>query len=114
METTDYTSAKRKVKNLLYTIYCAGFSHGSNEGDFPEHGTFEAFERLIKGESPLLDKISYGIEDKVQCLIDFEEVNDSKKALIRELDVLLNGEEGASKQASLCDIVSQVRTMLKK
>lgn len=29
--------------------------------------------------------------------------------LVRELDVLLNGEEGAAKQASLCDLVSQVR-----
>jgi hypothetical protein len=28
--------------------------------------------------------------------------------LVRELDVLLNGEDGAAKQASLCDIVSQV------
>lgn len=29
--------------------------------------------------------------------------------LVRELDVLLNGEAGAAKQASLCDIVAQVR-----
>lgn len=29
--------------------------------------------------------------------------------LVRELDVLLNGEHGAAKQASLCDIVGQVR-----
>lgn len=28
--------------------------------------------------------------------------------LVRELDVLLNGESGAAKQASLCDIVAQV------
>lgn len=28
--------------------------------------------------------------------------------LVRELDVLLNGEAGAAKQASLCDIVAQV------
>jgi hypothetical protein len=29
--------------------------------------------------------------------------------LVRELDVLLNGEAGAARQASLCDIVAQVR-----
>lgn len=29
--------------------------------------------------------------------------------LVRELDVLLNGEQGAAKQASLCDIVAQLR-----
>ena len=30
--------------------------------------------------------------------------------LVRELDVLLNGEEGAAQQASLCDLVSQLKT----
>ncbi|WP_219097618.1 hypothetical protein [Pseudomonas sp. UMAB-40] len=34
--------------------------------------------------------------------------------LVRELDVLLNGEAGAADQASLCDIVAQVRLARKK
>lgn len=37
------------------------------------------------------------------------EAKDDVDRLVRELDVLLNGEEGAAKQASLCDIVGQVR-----
>jgi hypothetical protein len=36
------------------------------------------------------------------------EVLVSHRQLVRQLDVLLNGEEGAAKQASLCDIVCQV------
>jgi len=36
------------------------------------------------------------------------EVLVSHRQLVRELDVLLNGEEGAAQQASLCDIVCQV------
>lgn len=36
------------------------------------------------------------------------------KRLVRELDVLLNGEAGAADQASLCDIVAQVRMARKK
>ncbi len=40
---------------------------------------------------------------------DYEEALESNRVLVRELDVLLNGEDGAAKQASLCDIVSQVR-----
>ncbi len=40
---------------------------------------------------------------------DYEEVLADHRRLVRELDVLLNGEAGAAKQASLCDIVSQVR-----
>lgn len=34
------------------------------------------------------------------------------KRLVRELDVLINGEDGAARQASLCDLVAQVRAML--
>lgn len=40
---------------------------------------------------------------------DWKEVDDAHKRLVRELDVLLNGKDGAAQQASLCDIVSQVK-----
>jgi hypothetical protein len=40
---------------------------------------------------------------------DYEEVLADHRRLVRELDVLLNGEEGAAPQASLCDIVAQLR-----
>lgn len=36
--------------DTLFTIYVAGFNHGANEGPFPEHGVFQSFERLLKGE----------------------------------------------------------------
>ena len=38
---------------------------------------------------------------------DYEEVLADHRRLVREMDVLLNG-DGAAKQASLCDIVAQV------
>ena len=37
---------------------------------------------------------------------DYEEVLAGHRRLVRELDVILNG-DGAAKQASLCDIVGQ-------
>ncbi|MGL4460247.1 MAG: hypothetical protein ACRCUB_17975 [Plesiomonas shigelloides] len=40
---------------------------------------------------------------------DMDETLQDHQRLVRELDVLLNGEEGAAQQASLCDIVAQVR-----
>lgn len=40
---------------------------------------------------------------------DYEEVLAENRRLVRELDVLLNGEKGAAKQAKLSDIVSQVK-----
>lgn len=36
---------------------------------------------------------------------------DSINPLVRELDVALNGSDGAARQAALCDIVSQVRAV---
>ena len=34
--------------------------------------------------------------------------DDDVNCLVRELDVLWNGESGAAKQASLCDMLSQI------
>ena len=45
----------------------------------------------------------------IQRIVDQEEVIADMRRLTRELDVALNGEEGAAPQASLCDIVSQVQ-----
>lgn len=43
-----------------------------------------------------------------ELVADHEEVHRDHRRLVRELDVLLNGEAGAAKQASLCDIVGQI------
>jgi hypothetical protein len=41
---------------------------------------------------------------------DYKVMLEDHKRLVRELDVAINGEAGAAKQASLCDIVAQVRS----
>lgn len=61
-------NSKTKVTltiSVLMNVYNAGFNHGVNEGPLPEHGTFEAFHRLIRGESPLLDGACCEIQDKI-------------------------------------------------
>jgi hypothetical protein len=45
--------------------------------------------------------------DKIRAEIE-QEASDYRR-LVRELDVALNGEAGAAQQASLCDLVAQVR-----
>jgi hypothetical protein len=45
-------------------------------------------------------------------IADYEEVLADHRRLVRELDVALNG-DGAAKQASLCDIVAQVKNIAK-
>jgi hypothetical protein len=42
---------------------------------------------------------------------DYEAVLTDHRRLVREIDVLLNGEAGAAKQASLCDVVAQIVTL---
>lgn len=41
---------------------------------------------------------------------DYEAVLEDHRRLARELDILLNGERGAAAQASLCDIVAQMKS----
>jgi len=60
---------EQEIKNLLYTIYSAGFDHGINQGPFPKHGTFDSFNRLLIGESPMEDDTRYSIKDKVDKLL---------------------------------------------
>lgn len=44
-----------------------------------------------------------------KAVAEFEAYRDEHRRLVRELDVALNGEVGAAQQASLCDLVAQVR-----
>lgn len=42
---------------------------------------------------------------------DYKDAFEDKKRLCREIDEILNGKDGMSKQASLCDLVSQIRDL---
>lgn len=42
---------------------------------------------------------------------DYEDVLADKRRLTRELDVAMHGEEGAAKQASLCDLIDSAMHM---
>lgn len=49
-----------------------------------------------------------------QVVNDYEEVLTDYRRLTRQIDVIINGEEGAAKQASLCDVVAQLRDIFKE
>lgn len=51
--------------------------------------------------------------DLKRRIIELESVISDHNRLVRELDVLINGKEGAAEQASLCDIVAQLRSSIK-
>lgn len=42
-------------------------------------------------------------------IADYEEAFRDHRRLVREIDVIINGEAGAAPQASLCDLVGQIQ-----
>lgn len=71
------------------------------EVKFPEQWSYEMVTyaaHAINSHDELLELL------QAHC-----KAQDDRAKLVRELDVLLNGEDGAAIQASLCDIVAQVK-----
>lgn len=88
-----------------------------DEGKARSTESYNEFKEALKGLEPNEDNWvtlqvlpgSYIIAPGETTPKDYEEVIADHKRLVRELDVMINGEEGAAKQASLCDIVSQMK-----
>ncbi|AEY69648.1 hypothetical protein PEp14_00059 [Erwinia phage PEp14] len=49
------------------------------------------------------------IDDLNEIVVGYQDAQENTRALTRQLDVILNGEDGAAEQAALADIVSQLR-----
>jgi len=56
-----------------------------------------------------IEKLRDAYNDDLISRAEYELVIADHRRLTRELDVALNGEAGAAKQASLCDVVGQVK-----
>ena len=48
---------------------------------------------------------------QAERIADYEDAMADKRRLAREIDVAMHGEEGAAKQASLCDLIEPARMM---
>ncbi len=46
-----------------------------------------------------------------EAIASDEQTSEEHQRLVREIDVIINGEEGAAEQASLCDLVGQIRQL---
>jgi hypothetical protein len=64
--------------------------------------------RLVKHIKALRSRV----EELERLCADHEEVHADKRRLVREIDVIMNG-DGAAKQASLCDLVHQIEALTK-
>jgi len=105
----DKIEGKKDVISLLHKIYVAGYEHGDNQGSFPEIGMFDAFNRLIVGESPLLDGAFYDIKDKVDDILSkFDSGEDENKSSYSIDEVKIMLEKQRESTASSLGISSAV------
>ena len=73
-------------------------------------GKLEDLPIIAQGHMKLqLDSITKALDDQKR---DYEEVLEDRDRLVRRLDVALHGEEGAAKQARLCDLVSIIEARI--
>ncbi len=86
-----------------------GIDYGSEKGD-------HTVATLWNRKSGVVQEIDVELAEYIQEIqaaldvaeaqnADLKEVLEDKRRLTRELDVAMNGEEGAAAQASLCDLV---------
>lgn len=80
---------------------------------------FEGGDRTVnfRKDGPLAERIMYklGMElDTIDYRQEYHDKVESTKHLARELDVALNGEEGAAPAPSLVDVVTQAKGAAKK
>ena len=68
---------KIDIRDLLTTIYTAGFELGSCEGASPEHETLDAFGRLLKDESPRENGHYHAVKTRAGAI--FSKSPDDKK-----------------------------------
>lgn len=87
----------------------------------PSHGDNQYLEQVAEEIRTRLVKFGYPLPDDALTIIqsalagaaygnkDYEEVIQDHQRLVRELDEIINKKEGMARQASLCDIVSQLK-----
>ena len=92
-----------EVKELAHRVFVKNGFHSNIDRapvDYSENYTIPLYAHPIPAQqSPNVS--------------DYEDVLEGHRKLVRELDVLLNG-DGAAKQASLCDVVGQIAQIVRE
>lgn len=110
MTNTKHTTPDACREELLPCPFCK--KSLIHEGSFYVHRNVECvMQNTVFHENSETAKLwnTRQQEAGVATIADYEEVLADHRRLVRELDVALNGEDGAAQQASLCDIVGQVK-----
>ncbi len=83
---------------------CPEYLNDPNRPTFHQESLW-AFEACL---APLDAALSRPADGDSLTVADYQECFKDHQRLVRELDVIWNGEDGAAKQASLCDMVGQI------
>lgn len=59
-----------------------------------------------------LHSIADQLSNQKQAIEAYQECYVDHQRLVREIDVIISGEDGAAKQASLCDLVGQIKGIM--
>jgi len=73
---------------------------------FEAHDFFLGRDDMAQG---LIGELLKQLEESQLFVKDLKDVISDHQRLVRELDVIWNGEDGAAPQASLCDMVAQIK-----
>lgn len=111
MTNIDDLIARLKADGGRYLLSVGLTNEEIRAAEQPTYGG-KGHRRWLTDEEYLeLCELGIGLKQMRVKLAAHEEVHTDQRRLVRELDVLLNGKEGAAPQASLCDIVSQLVTV---
>lgn len=106
-----YTEPVKHIKEQKMTTNTPENVRAAIE-ELPKDGAGNgSWEHWVKKHQETILTALQSMEERGEGLTiaDYEQCFEDHRRLVRELDVALNGEDGAAKQASLCDIVAQVK-----
>jgi hypothetical protein len=104
-EGVDKNWEERKIDRLAEVISMSEDHIRELQGEVSD---WKETASLINREGSLVQaKLSAAIEE----IQGYKEMHEDHKRLVWEIDVIINGEAGAAKQASLCDLVGQIQKL---
>lgn len=96
-------------ESIFELMFMAGADWADQNPAESQSGTDED---LAERASKLINDLIDAIKSERTRARDFEEVLEDHRRLVRELDVILSGADGAAKQASLCDLIGPAKKMV--
>lgn len=94
------------IEEMMRRLREFASAHCIERGDFDINGF--CLKDTLSSAANVIENLRDQIRDQMK---DYDEYAEERRQLIRQLDVAMHGEEGAAKQASLCDLIPLAEQM---